>query len=72
MKTAIRFLVHVYGDSVTDVARILTAEEDRDKEVILSYLEQVKEFTTKLIDEVHEQGEPNTARSGGEVPNQRT
>lgn len=57
MKTAIRFLVHVYGDSVTDVARILTAEADRDKEVILSYLEQVKEFTTKLINEINEQTE---------------
>ena len=54
MKEAINFLRTVYNDSVPDVANIIVAEADKDKEVILNYLTAVKEYTEKLIDKVKE------------------
>jgi len=52
MKEAVKFLRHIYDASVVDVANILTAEADHNIDVILSYLEHVKEYTEKLIEKV--------------------
>ena len=52
MKEAVNFLREVYDGSIMDVANILTAEAENDKETILKYLTSVKEYTEGLIEKV--------------------
>jgi len=52
MKEAVSFLREVYDGSIMDVANILTAEAENDKETILKYLASVKEYTEELIEKV--------------------
>ena len=52
MKEAVNFLREVYGGSIVDVANIITAEAENDKETILKYLANVKEYTEGLIEKV--------------------
>ena len=50
MKKAANFLKHVYNSSIQDVANIVTAEAENDRETIIEYLNAVKEFTEGLIE----------------------
>ena len=52
METAIRFLKHVYSESVPDVANILVAEAEWDVETIKSYLTGVRDYIDKLLKEI--------------------
>ena len=53
MKEAVTFLRHVYANGViSDLANILTAEAENNKETILKYLASVKEYTEGLIEKV--------------------
>ena len=52
MKEAVNFLRQVYHGSVVNVANIITADAENDKETILEYLEGVKEYTEGLIEKV--------------------
>lgn len=49
MKEAINFLIHIYSDSVSDIANIYVAEAEGDKEMIRKYLTSVREYIDKLI-----------------------
>ena len=44
MKEAVNFLRQVYLGSINAVASILTAEAENDKETILKYLTNVKDY----------------------------
>jgi len=52
MKEAVNFLTQVYYGSVENVATIKVAEAENDKETILKYLANVKEYTEELIEKV--------------------
>ena len=52
MKEAVNFLTQVYYGSVENVATIKVAEAESDKETILKYLTNVKEYTEGLIEKV--------------------
>lgn len=52
MKEVVNFLRAVYEGSVVDVANILTAEADGDKEVLLKYLHTVRDYVDKLIEKL--------------------
>ena len=54
METAVKFLKHVYSESVPDIANILVAEADGDVETIKSYLMGVRDYIDKLINEIGE------------------
>lgn len=49
MKEAINFLIHIYSDSVSDIANIYVAEAEGDKDMIRKYLTSVREYIDKLI-----------------------
>lgn len=53
-KTAVNFLMTIYGDSDVIVASIVTAQANGDKEVLISYLGEVRDFCEKLIKDVKE------------------
>lgn len=53
MKEAVYFLKHVYYGSIVDVANILTAEAEGDKERLLMYLGEVKNYTESLIEKLN-------------------
>ena len=55
MKPAVNFLRQVYEGSVNDVANIIVAEAEGDKETIIQYLNRVKEYTEKLIKETEDE-----------------
>lgn len=52
MDTAIKFLTTVFDKSVTDLASILTAQAEGDKETICKYLTTVRDFIDNLIKEL--------------------
>ena len=52
MNGAINFLKHIYSESVPDVANILVAEAEGDKETIKNYLMGVRDYIDKLINEI--------------------
>ena len=52
MKEAINFLKHLYSESVPDIANILVAEAEGDKEMIRNYLLDVRTFIDKLLKEL--------------------
>ena len=52
METAVKFLKHIYSESVPDIANILVAEADGDVETIKSYLMGVRDYIDKLINEI--------------------
>lgn len=52
MNEAVSFLREVYDGSIVDIANILTAEAENDKETILKYLASVKEYAEGLIEKV--------------------
>lgn len=52
MNGAINFLKHIYSESVPDVANILVAEAEEDKETIKNYLMGVRDYIDKLINEI--------------------
>ena len=52
MKEAVNFLTQVYYGSVENVATIKVAEAENDRETILKYLENVKDYTEGLIEKV--------------------
>lgn len=49
MKEAVNFLRAVYDGSIEDVAAIIVAEANNDKETIRGYLNTVRDYTEKLI-----------------------
>lgn len=51
-KTAINFLKHIFNDSVSHMANIVTAEAAGDKDTIREYLESIKELIDKWIQEL--------------------
>ncbi|MBR4757399.1 MAG: hypothetical protein IK084_01185 [Bacteroidaceae bacterium] len=53
MKEAVNFLRQVYEGSVTDVATILVAEANNDKDTIVKYLMRVHNYTAKLINKIN-------------------
>lgn len=55
--TPIQFLLYIFRDSVPDIAAILNAQADDDRETIVKYLMRVQNFTIKLINEINEQTE---------------
>ena len=57
MKEAINFLTHVYDSSVADVAHILVSEAEGDTDVIVMYLEHVRDFVNRLIEDTKREGE---------------
>jgi len=52
MKEAVRLLLSIFRNSFDDLAVIFTAEAENDKETILKYLANVKEYTEELIEKV--------------------
>lgn len=52
MKEAVNFLTQVFYGSVENVATIKVAEAENDKETILKYLTNVKEYAEGLIEKV--------------------
>lgn len=52
MKEAINFLKHIYSESVPDIANILVAEAENDKEMIRKYLTAVREYIDKLLKKI--------------------
>ena len=56
MKEAVRLLLSVFRNSFDDLAVIFTAEAENNKETILKYLANVKEYTEGLIEKVKNNG----------------
>lgn len=54
MKEAVRFLTQVYNGSVYDIAAIINAEAEGDKETIVKYLMRVHNYTARLINKINE------------------
>ena len=52
MKAAIKFLKHIYSESVPDVANLLVAEAEGDVETIKSYLLGARNYVDKLLKEL--------------------
>lgn len=52
MKEAVNFLRHTFKNSVVDVANILTAEADGDKDTIRKYLQSVIDYVIKLKEQL--------------------
>ena len=52
MKEAVQFLVQVFNGSMRNLANILTAEADGNRETIITYLEWIKNKTEGLIEKV--------------------
>ena len=50
MKEAVNFLRQIYSDSINSIATIVTAEAENNKNIILQYLENVKDYTEGLIE----------------------
>jgi len=53
MKEIVNFLRQVYSGSTVDVANILTAEADNNKERLLIYLGEVKRYVDSLIIKIY-------------------
>lgn len=51
MKEAINFLKHIYSESIPNMANILVAEAENDKETIRNYLLNVREYIDKLLND---------------------
>lgn len=51
MKEAINFLKHIYSESIPDIANILVAEVEGDKEMIKNYLLDVRIYIDKLLND---------------------
>ena len=49
MKAALEFLKYIYFDSTNDLAQILNAEANNDKQTVKKYLNSVKGFIDDLI-----------------------
>lgn len=56
-KEAIRFLKHIFAESVPDIANILVAEAEGDKDTILRYLGGVVLYLNELIHDIKEDGQ---------------
>lgn len=52
MKEAINFLRTVYSESVKDVATIIVAEAEGNKEIIRKYLCTVRDYVNSLIEKL--------------------
>lgn len=52
MKEAINFLKQIYSESIPDIANILMAEAEGDKETIRNYLLDIRTFIDKLLNEL--------------------
>jgi len=52
MKEAINFLRTVYSESIKDIATIIVAEAEDDKETIRKYLCTVRDFVNSLIEKL--------------------
>lgn len=52
MKEAINFLRTVYSESVKDVATIIVAEAEGNKEIIRKYLCTVLDYVNSLIEKL--------------------
>ena len=55
MKEAVQFLMRVFGGDINNIshlADVLNAQAENDKETILKYLANVKEYTEGLIEKV--------------------
>lgn len=52
METAVKFLKHVYSESVPDIANILVAEAEGDVEMVKDYLLNVRNYIDKLLNEI--------------------
>lgn len=52
METAVKFLKHVYSESVPDIANILVAEAEGDVEMVKDYLLNVRNYIDKLLKEI--------------------
>lgn len=55
MKEAINFLKHIYSESVPDIANILVAEAEGDKETIRRYLTSVRDYVEELLNELEKE-----------------
>lgn len=52
MKEAVNFLRTVYSESVKDIATIIVAEAEGDKEIIRKYLCTVRDYVDGLIEKL--------------------
>lgn len=52
--TGTNFLKHVFSESVPDLANIVVAEANCDKDTLVRYLEGVREAIGKWITEIEE------------------
>ena len=52
MKEAVNFLIEIFATSYEDLATIHTAQAENDKETIIKYLTNVKDYTEGLIEKV--------------------
>ena len=57
MKEAVNFLTHIFANSVQDVAHILVSEAEGDTDVIVRYLEHVRDYVNHLIVDTKREGE---------------
>lgn len=51
-ETQVKFLTHIYDDSVQDIAAILAAQAAGDTKTLWNYLHQVKDFIEGLMMEM--------------------
>ena len=68
METAVKFLKHIYSESVPDVANILVAEADGDVEVIKDYLLNVRNYIDRLLNEIENESKriDQSIKKGGQ------
>ena len=57
MKEAVKFLTHIFANSVQDVANIFVSEAEGDTDVIVHYLEHVRDYVNHLIVDTKREGE---------------
>ncbi len=52
LQEAVNFLLTIYSGSIPDIAAILNAQAEEDKETLIKYLENVKAYTDKVIERI--------------------
>ena len=52
LQEAVNFLLTIYSGSVPDVAVIVTAQAEEDKDTLIKYLENVKAYTDRVIERI--------------------
>lgn len=60
METAVKFLKHVYSESVPDVANLLVAEAEGDVEMVKDYLLNVRNYIDRQLNKIEDETKKNS------------